>query len=349
MRSVVLVVAAVALVTLAAWAAEKEAPLPALEVVNRFELPGSTDKAGFVDVRWASKDSVYLADHYGTITEVRLAKGLPEIRRVAPPPRDSGLRTIRHLAITDRWIVVAHMATVAWRRNEPDSHWQVTKQRAFFHDFDISGDEIVMLGWPPGKGYEGLERGGMVWRANLSDGLDRWDVLYESAELARDLESIRTNFSLGSIRFLRRGGFVVGPSFVPGVLQLSASGTVKRRWSPRELWGEEQKAWTSGQRDPEKLAGFLAAGRTVDQVLALPEGPAIVVRESQGGRPRYRLGLLGPEIQWFEIPVDDRSGMARLRGDVDDKGRIVLARVLRVPFRIAFVGTSEVVVLRLPL
>jgi hypothetical protein len=72
----------------------------------------------------------------------------------------------------------------------------------------------------------------------------------------------------------------------------------------------------------------------------------LVVREPKGDEARYRLGVLGPEVQWYDIPVGDLSSFARLRGDVDEDGKIILVGVERGPT--ARISKSEVIVLRLP-
>jgi len=321
--------------------------LPTLKVVGRFTLPERADRR-LVDLRWAGKDSVYLADLTGGVAEARLADGLPEIRRVAPPALRVGLPVIRNMAISDKWIVVAHLAKIAWKPVAGGS-WRLREKRGYIHELDIRGDDLVILGFPDIETYERAP-GGIVWQSDLSKGLDHWDVLYESKEVAHDLDVVRLEAALGSLRFLQGGGFVVAPNFVPGVLRFSSSGAVKERWSPEEL-GASVKEWqgdskTEAERVPLKdLRRFLTAQSTIEDVLALREGPAIVVREPRGNQVRYRLGVLGAEIQWYEIPVGEVNAMAWLRGDADTRGRIVLAAVERAP---TAPGSGDIIVLQLP-
>ena len=195
-----------------------------------------------------------------------------------------------------------------------------------------------------------------MWRADLSKRLSRWDVLYESEMIAQDARVMDQEAVLGSIRFLRNGGIVAAPNFVPGVLLFSPLGSLERRWTPEDLWGDgnpgrgrapgEEEAWRKTKFGREELRRILGERRTIDEVLPLPEGPAIVVREPRGEEARYRLGVLGPEVRWYDIPVRNVSPLARLRGDADEQGRIVLVAVERGPN--ARVASSEVLVLRLP-
>jgi len=346
------VLATVLSIWAAAALAEKAASSPPLEVVSRFALVEKPGQA-FVDLRWAGKSSIYLADSQAGVTEVKLEEGLPEARRLTPATAQMGMRGMDHLAVSDKWIVAATVARLAWRAVE-GGDWHVLEGRGYFHEVDIRGDEIVMLGLPDTETFE-RSRGGVVWRSDLSKGLSRWDVLYESEAVASDSHVINLQAALGSVRFLPQGGFVVAPNFLPGVLLFSASGSLQRRWTPEEIWGSgkpgkaavgDEEAWRNWKFEPEELRRVLASRRTIDAVLPLPEGPAIVVREPRGDTARYRLGVLGPEIRWYDIPLGNVSPMARLRGDVDEQGRIVLAAVERWPQ--APVASSEVLVLRLP-
>ena len=362
MRTATICVVALALPVLAVLASEDHSQaLPSLEVVSRLVLAAPSDGWGTTDLRWAGKDSIYVAELNGGVTERRLIEGLPVVRQLVPQPRKIGMFEIRRFAVTDKWIVASNLAQVAWKERSStaaEAGWRVAKKRGFFHDFDIHGDEITMLGWPPGDGYKGLERGGVVWRADLSEGLNEWEVVHESNEIASDLERIRTESALGSIRYLRRGGWILAPSFVPGALQLSGSGTVKSRWGAQDLLGVEAseaehledpaKAWVKGRRDPALFIRFANTKATIDSVLSLPEGPALVVREPRNGRPRYRLAVLGPEIQWYEIPMPDGYVVAQLRGDADAQRRIVLVPTLRIPLRAAQMAEREVVVFAVP-
>src|SRR5205823_6579084 len=139
--------------------AHEEARAATLQVVGRYALP-TTVAARLVDIRWAGEDAVYLADAQSGVTAVRLREGLPEIRRVAPRTSELGLPTIQRLAISDKWIVVGHEGKLAWKKID-DATWREKLVLGFFNDFDIDGDELVILGWPSGKQYrEAIYAGG---------------------------------------------------------------------------------------------------------------------------------------------------------------------------------------------
>jgi hypothetical protein len=339
-------------------AKEADAAPPSLEVVSRFAFP-STGTLG--DVRWASKDSVYLADMHNGVDEVRLTKGLPRIRQVAPPARTLRLPMIRRVAVSDRWIVVGYYGKIAWKRLD-DSTWSERLALGAFRDFDVEGDKLVILGVPPGRKYwnEKWKQGYIVWESDLSSTLEDWKPLYASQEAVRLAELhgglAGSDLTPGSIRFLKRGGYIVHPSFIPGVLQLSGSGAIRRQWAPEELWGKQNTrssdldAAQLGDVDSQldNIHKVLAGGDTIEVVLALRQGPGVIVREPNGKAARYRLAVLGPEIRWYDIPGLRVSAIAQIRGDVDAQGRIVLAGAARARQESVRVSESEVIVLRLP-
>lgn len=354
------VVACVAVAS-SALAAREERPaaerprLPVLEVVDRFPLPPEQGQV-VVDLRPANRDTAYLAggENVGVI-EVRLTPGLPTEKTIAPAARRLRLPTIRRVSVTPRWIVLASLGQMVWRRNEgddPATGWMRKKERGFFHDFDTRGDEIVMLGGPDLETYDRKSRGGIVWRADLSAGLDRWEPVHESSEVFADLELLYSEAALGSIRYLPRGGLLVVPSFLPGVLEFATSLRLKSHWQKEDLWHDglwkAEKGWSGGAVTPETFLRFLEAGRTIESILTLPEGPAILVRQPQNGGPRYRLGVLGQDIEWFDLPNLHISPVAQLRGYADTQGRLVLVGVRRNALASASIADNEIVRLRLP-
>jgi hypothetical protein len=69
--------------------------------------------------------------------------------------------------------------------------------------------------------------------------------------------------------------------------------------------------------------------RVVDEVLPLPDGPGLIVRQVRDGKVSWELDVLRPQgIERYEIPVPDASVDQRVSGDVRN-GRIVLLVVDR--------------------
>jgi hypothetical protein len=328
--------------------ADKEAPR-LLEVEHRFALP---DGAVVHDVRWASDDTVYVADYYRGVYEVELEEGLPETRAITPPSARMGVRGgAFHLAVADGDLLLASIINLASRpidaAPEVLEAGALKRQRGYFQDIDLSGDEIVILGIPDLPTYK-QERGCFVWRGELSEQLDEWACLLGSEEVAEDYGVLRrSEYAVGSLRFLPRGGFVAVPNFLPEVVLFSPSGSVKRRWTTEEIFGlRDQPDWEAGTM-VEEWESLLAVRTVIDEVLPLRRGPGLLVRTPTSGAAEWRLGVLEDDVRWYGVPVAPH-GSARLRGDVDEKGRIVVVTVPRSMHEAAAISSAELLVLRLP-
>ncbi|MFP3940220.1 MAG: hypothetical protein ACLF0P_07930 [Thermoanaerobaculia bacterium] len=330
-------------------------------MLARYEVPATDDP--ILGVQWAGKRSVYLAYFKHGVVEAALREGLPEVRHVlatrSEPPH-VGLRSIVRFDVSQDWVVAWH-ARFAWA---PQTSGKgpvvptVQRRTCGARDFAVDGDTIVMLGIPDAEEWEKTD-GGLVWRADLSKGLDEWEVLYENDAFAANprLLNVITDAG-GSLALLADGNLLVAPNApgaIPPVLRLSARGKVKEVWTAEELWGDPTERWAEGEvgLDPfgsKEFKELLGARRTVDAVLALPEGPAIVVREPKDGTSLWRLGVLSPEVRWYDIPLGegDLTSVAQLRGDADDDGRIVLVGTIRELHEGLHVSKNQVLVARVP-
>ena len=326
---------------------------PRLEVVARYALPAGR-RSAVTDIRWASKSSVYLLHPLDGVVEVELAEGLPEVRRVTPAAKALGLAAITNMASSSALVVGNPAARLAWTSLDDDAltappKARVKKEAGWAQDIDIRGEEVLLLGSPDRSSYL-ASNGGVLWRSRLSERLDPWEVLHESRAVAHDWEVLENGLAPGSLRFLRNGEIAVAPNFLPGVLLFSSSGALKKSWTPEELWGSDEVMEWTGERQigRQNLKSYLSKQRLIEEVLPLPRGPAIVVREPKGQGARWRLAVLGAEIEWYEIPASDITAVARLRGDADERGRIVLVGTPREMFAEALVAQNEVIVLSLP-
>jgi hypothetical protein len=324
---------------------------PRLVVLGRYAVPSEMSPT---DLRWASKDSIYLADANEGVSELRLQPGLPVIRKATGTAKEMGSVGIVHLATSSETMVFSHVGVfLGWQPIDASASGSRPKRKeksGHYQDVDVRGDEVILLGFPDLKTYMDRPAGsgaGLIWKSSLSDGLKTWELIYTSDAVARKGGTLSNWLFLGSIRFLKDGKFVVAPNFEPGVLLFNASGSLRRTWTPEEIWGEGGSAEVPDQ-DSRKLKSVAASRHLIEEVLPLAEGPAIVVRDSGGSGTRWRLGVLGDEIAWYDIPVSGVDRIARLRGDVDEHGRIVLVGAQRELYEEARLSKSEVIVLSLP-
>lgn len=347
-----------------ALANDESEELPELEVLARYEVPERYDQ--ITGVQWAGKDSVYLGLFDRGVVEVDLRDGLPEVDHLfgtrGEPPH-LGLEKIVRFDVSDDWIVGLY-DRFAWAPQSSGGGPAVpmvqrTGSGAF--TFAVDGDRIVLLGLPNIEHWK-ENAGGILWRADLSKGLDSWDVLYKNEEIATNPRLFNVTLATrGSVEFLDDGDVLLAPN-VPGILptamRFSYQGKLKETWNAEELWESreegdavsgEEEAWTEGLVSGKTFGKFLSRRRLVDAILALPEGPALVVREPKGSEARWRLVVLSPEVRWYDIPVTRISSVAQFRGDADNEGRIVVVGAIRELWDEAQVKQNEVVVMRLPL
>ncbi len=215
------------------------------------------------------------------------------------------------------------------------------------HDIDVHDGVVALLGVADVAAYEkGADRP-IVWVADLDSGLERWRplALTEKATNARDAQIFRhfKNAALGAIRFLPDGRLVVA---VPqlGVFILSSPGRVLERHGLGELLREAgaQDLTASARDDDGKVADEPMIGEVpdsgeaprdlkaldrvvlVDDILAFKDGPGFLLRLRGGGGFVWKLILLTASPEVLDVPITVSAAGVRLRGDVDDRGRIAI-------------------------
>lgn len=340
---------------------DAETKPPKLDLVAQFELPEG--RSGPVDVRWAGKDSIYIAWHRDGVSEHDLEEGLPFRREWLPDLETGGFLTpLENLAVSSDWLLASAPANrLTWREHRPSNggfNMRSVFPRGHFHDIDLEGSRLVLVGLPSGDEYR-KTAGGLVWIGELSaTDVEDWRAVYESEYLAENFDRIFARYpNWGSVRFLGNGDIIAYPGPQLELLLLSSTGKIKDRWTAGDLWGDEAESlaieellWDDFEKDSQGLQKQrLGKGGFIDEVLAFGDDPAVIVRRPSKEGRRWLLGLLGPEIQWYEIPGVRLGGFGRLRGDVDEKGRLVLLGTGHGVSDDAYLDRSQVLVLELPL
>jgi hypothetical protein len=276
------------------------------------------------------------------VVELDLAEGLPRRREMVPQVKTFGhFRGFNRVAVSaDHLIVAGHSDHLAWRSLEKAEDGRTLFTRKEFGTtiaFDLFGDKAVILG-NPWVGV-GPVPPGIVWMGSVSQELaDLRPVLRDAAEEAgapeRDWYLFRCPaLALGGVRFLSDGSFLVVPGFQPGATIYSANGQRARTWTSKQLGitTDDCKGLTrseSGvlQTQPDRASRWLAQHRVLEDILPLPQGPALVVRYRGADAKIHRelrLLRLAGGIESYAIPIEDDRGLGRIKGDVRD-GKIVL-------------------------
>jgi hypothetical protein len=314
---------------------------PALRILSEQEVSGEPSTA--LNVRWASDRSVYLARAGHGVTEVALDRALTPIRQVIPSPEHMAkpfpFLTFEKLAVSSTHLAVSSVVnSFAFRAlaPEPDGTFKVElPQVRGIGAFDLSGDRIVFLGDTAPQGQPRLPHGEVLWFGRLSmDPAKDWTPVMNDRAGAPAPGFINCHTQqIGAVRFLGDGSVLVVPGFEPGVLLFNADGRLLRTWDSKSLGIDTPDCAgltteQSGQFSASYVARyeFLNRYRTVEEILPLPQGPALLVRSVAEGKVRWELKLLaGARVLTYQVPITGDLPYDRLHGDVRGD-RIVLLR-----------------------
>lgn len=317
--------------------AQDAAPEPRpLRVLETFQVPGQPSPA--TDVRWASSNSVFLARFHHGVAEVELRAGLPQRKQWVPDRETFGrfLNFTRLAASNSHLAVASHANDFTWRSlGPPPPDGMVPFERKkidIIEDLDLNGDRLAVLGVPSTREGDHVSPQGVAWIGTFSARLaDLKPLLRDVAGPAAPRLSSCALFGLGAVRFLPDGSIAVVPGFLPGAYLYSADGKLARTWTSAQTGlstdcsGMNQEESGRLHTRPEEQVAWLNRHRILDDVLALPGGPGLLVRSfGPGDKVRWHLRVLRPSgVLVYEVPLAGDRPTDRLRGDVRND-RIVL-------------------------
>lgn len=304
-----------------------------IRLVQQGTVPG--EGSAFTDVRWATASSVYLARAFHGVIEVELANQ-PKIRRQVVPASDKLRPSARipestaRLAVSDQYMVLAsELGNLTWRKIESGGTVHYThKPIAIADDVDVWRDRVILLGLP--RTQERTEDGSIVpqgaiaWLGSLAQGLEDFKpVLFDAGGPRAPHLLNGAGLGLGSVRFFADGSFLVVPGFQPGAHLFSAAGKQVRAWSAEDTGlTTDTSTMTSEQSlrmrgTLESVYAWVNRYRSLDDVIALPEGPGLLVRQrDQDGWIRWELRVLLPQgVVSYSIPIQSRLPHSKLHAD----------------------------------
>ncbi len=304
---------------------------PAVRVLAQYELSGNKSIA--YDLRWAGPKSVFITTSYERVAEHGLSSGLPVVRESFPSPKVFDPQMVYgHLAVTRETMVVgAPTRRIAWRPLEHRTAGTVDfvrDQLGAIGDLDLQGNRLAWIGWSKAlfKGPD-TDLSGYAWIDELGDGLDFPQQLITDVAGGRRGERADPclNLRLGSLRFQPDGSLLIAPGILDEIALFDPAGHKIRSWDARYFGVESASACTQiTAATSQRLAGSpLAVGEwtnrqpVIDEVLATPAGPALVVRTMSSGQPTWRLHVLGADrVTSYDLPLTAQSPYTRLAGDV---------------------------------
>jgi hypothetical protein len=260
---------------------------PTARVIHDFSVQS---ELRFVDLRWS--ESLLAVDGRGAVYQLPLEPAGPPKRVLeagTPSP------WVLHLAASPDLLVVGGLAfafTIQDRRNDELTHHFDFE---YLGGIDVRGSELLAAGIR--RDGESLASDGMIaFRASVADsGELSWRPLLPAADGAgaRRLQDCAM-LDLMRVRFLGDGGSVVVPGAYPNVFVYDSDGALERVIPSSEL-GLEEGCEVPGAiadsigSDTQVRARWLNARRLVDEIIELPAGPALVVREVVADRVRWSL------------------------------------------------------------
>jgi hypothetical protein len=321
-------------------AAEAASLPPCFGQLSEHPLPEILEWAR--DVRWAADDRVYVSS---VATGIFLLTpdgppppaAEPELELAAGPRGSGAFWGPNEMAVSESHLAAAAIAfAVGWkRRGKGEMEAQEYFESAF--DLDLRGEILLVLGLrkdDTGKEYEA--NGAYAWLGLLgSTGLENLRPLAFSSDggRARAMDGCHP-MSVGAVRFLEDGSFVVVPVSEPGVFLYRADGTLERSWQSEELGldggcglSEEQVYQFSVEVEPR--GAWINARRIAEDALALGGRRfGLIIRERVDGTTRWTMRIVAPEgpKELCDVGLTHSSPWVRLRAD-RRRDRVALLRV----------------------
>lgn len=320
----------------AAVLASTVAAAPSITVVREVRLPLP---ATAMDVRWASDQSVYVADFKAGLLEVDLGgRAQAKTLLAGGGLRSAGTGTIQSLFLPsylgvsrDYIAVAAPLRQIAWRQRSATSFAQEVFANAF--DIDVWKDHAVVYGVRGDAYGKWGGVGATLWLVSIAG-----DRLYFNGIAASPVEAVhKCAFpGIGVVRFFPDGRFVYVPGVEPGMQLFDANGKLMRRWDTAALGVDDHCRITEAQADvfggsSELRAQWINQRQIVQEVIPLPEGPLVIIRRAMAGRVTWRgvlMSFSGDPVD-VPIPITSPSPNAHLHADL--KGDRLIFLVADLP------------------
>ncbi|HPC83652.1 MAG TPA: hypothetical protein P5234_10195 [Thermoanaerobaculaceae bacterium] len=313
-----------------------------VRVVAEHKLPPETRWAA--DVRWVSDASVAVAHAGDGSFQVPLAAGkpasvlMPAGSRRGPGPVGQERTLIwahTMLGVSDRFFAFAAPSfELAWVPRQPGG---VGASRVVDFlsavDLDVHENRLLVVGLPSMAPAATGDGPTILWETNLEAPTP--PVFRPRFSLSRPVPESELDDWLhasgsASVRFLTDGSFLLVPGIEPGVYWYNSDGRLLRAWNSEALGldvvGPSDPA--GARRAASNRGAMLAlrnALRLTDEILPLPEGPAVVVRHAREKDVVWTMSLLRRDgsITSVELPIQVSSPNWTLFGDAQDR-RVIL-------------------------
>lgn len=321
-------------------AGPEEEKTAALEVVGRYRFGDPAPAA--IDVRWASKSSIFVLDARRGVVEHELEEGLPPAREVLPGgDQVKGIRRLVSMGASGQRVAAASSTrTMLWNAEgggAPGRTFEIhSGQPGSVADIDLDGDTLALLGWAPLEEGTEIEPDAPVWIGSLARGLEGMRPLLRDSKAVPGSDDLaRMGFAIhsdaGSLRFTPEGDLLVFVGHRPVLQRVTSAGKVKAEWDliaagvfgGASLFAEGMYESTSGH---EGHTAWMGKGTIVDDIVVFGKStPGLLVRKPAEGKIQRRLAVLeGEAVTWYSLPVGTSAERVRLRADAAKNGDLVV-------------------------
>lgn len=293
-----------------------------MRVLSDRSLPNSLGRVG--DLRWATSDALYLAAGKNGGLRLQFEPNWGKQEVLVPTGRS--LWVAARIGASAQYVAVAAPAhTVSWLKLSTGELRAVPLYSVV--DLDVFEGRLVVLGTQKDESERYAPDGAMAWVGSLDKDLsDLKPVHYSlSGPGSRGMAACGA-FETGAVRFLKDGSFVVVPGVEPGIFLYDRNGKLLRTWETQKIGLDAECGLTDEQMyllsaSLEPRAVWINQRRTLDDVVALPQGAGLLVRQAQKGATVWdfhvlqRDGTVTSSRLPFRLPSPHWHLRADVRGD----------------------------------
>lgn len=191
-------------------------------------------------------------------------------------------------------------------------------------DLDAREDRVAVLGAMRGEQLGLASDGAIAWTGSLSKGLRDLRPLMRGRSKPGAKDVARCGIlGIGAIRVLRDGSIVVFPGAEPGFYHYDARGNLLRTWQTDTLGIFDDCSMSDKEvallaRDFVHRTKWLSSRTTVEDILPLEAGPALLLRSVSGGATRWDLAIFSGSAapRRVSLPISFPTPRGHARGDV---------------------------------
>lgn len=293
---------------------------PPLQVLSDQPLVDTASKS--LDVRWTERGSLLFTTMASGVVEMEDDRS-GAVKVVFAPPDSRHCHTCSRLGQSANYVVTAFpIGPIGWWNTSTSGYGTARFESVI--DLDLHGDRLLILGSRRDDRGRWAPEGAIAWSGSLKKALADLRPVHYSSSKSKAMSVARCGFlENGAVRFFEDGTFVIVPGVEPGVFLYDARGELKHTWdtAPLRLLDrcditEPQVELFSG--DPEARSQWLGKRRTIEDILPLREGPALVVREVRQGSTHWKMVILRRNAppREMELPFSAPSDVAFLKADL---------------------------------